>query len=106
MCFSFKNSGKIERSLQGSSVINTHKKHRNCSEGGCGHYIAWIHHQFSDFGTNTKIHKYKYKYNLKIVKKIVNNCFAVQWHHHQMIKQVSMCFSFKNSGKIKRSLQG
>ena len=53
-----------------------------CSEYGCGHCIAWIHHQFSDFGTNTKIHKYKYKYNLKIVKKIVNNWFAVQWHHH------------------------
>ena len=35
MCFSFKNSGKIKRSLQGSSVENTHKKQMKCSECGC-----------------------------------------------------------------------
>ena len=94
MCFSFKNSGKIKRSLQGWPVKNIHKIHMACSEVGCGHYIAWIHHQFSDFGTNTKIHKkihkykntqihkykntqiHKYKYNLKIVKKIGQQLFC------------------------------
>ena len=95
MCFSFKNSGKIKRSLQGWPVKNIHRKHKRCSEVGCGHCIAWKHdpssvqwfwHKYK----NTQIHKYKYKYkyNLKIVKKIGQ-------HSLQGI-----------AVKIKRSLQG
>ena len=81
MCFSFKNSGKIKRSLQGWPVKNIHRKHKRCSEVGCGHCIAWKHDPssvqwFWQKYKNTQIHKYKYKYNLKIVKKIGQQLFC------------------------------
>ena len=98
MCFLFKNSGKIKRSLQGWPVKNTHKKHMVCSEDGCGHWFGqkqWdFFAKFSVFFEkyenakiqkckNTKMHHYHHhhhQYNGIIISAMSSS--SVQWHHH------------------------